>query len=286
MIPSYKSNYKSSVGVLYRPLQDIEIYVEDHDSEVFYNELFSRLLSKTVRIKKIIPLGCRTEIIKAVKTYDYSYPRIFISDADLYWVSNTFQNTYDRLFQYEFYCIENVLFCQQAAATIIQESIGNISFDDALKRLDWDKWLEEITQPLIELFIIFAVSFKLSPSIKTTNRKFQSIITQKKGKPVKVDIEKINEIKNEIVVKLIEEHGIETVNENIETVSSHASKHGINIVSGKDFLLPAFNFRIKELCNCDMKTESRNFRLARHCNLEMLFPLRDFIVQSIRVSSN
>ncbi|WP_164918596.1 DUF4435 domain-containing protein [Photobacterium chitinilyticum] len=283
MIPSYNVKYRSSIGVLYRPLQDVEIYVEDEDSSVFYNELFGRLLDGKVRIKKVIPLGCRLEVIKGAKEQNKSFPKVFIIDGDLYWVSGKFKVEDSRLYQYPFYCIENALFCKDAAIALIQETLGCKTVEYIEDKLSWDEWVDSIEASLIKLFVVFATAFKLKPTIKTTSRGFNSIITRVKKSPPIFDIDKIGKIINDILIELNNDFGEEVVTETRDNINEwvHENEHFINIVSGKDFLLPLLSFKIKEICGLDLSIDSRNFRLARSCNLDSLNDLKQFIITTV-----
>jgi hypothetical protein len=283
MIPSYKSDYISSVGVLYRPLQDVEIYVEDHDSEVFYTQLFGRLLGTDIRIKKIIPMGGRTCVLTGVENHDNSFPKVFVIDGDLYWVSQTFDSSEQRLFQYNFYCVENALFCKNAALTIVQETLGNINLTELQELFNWEEWLDSFENELIELFVIFATAFKLKPSIKTTSRGVHSIIRNVRRSVPVIDHEKLQSVKDEVQQELNHDFGEDAVKSEMISINNwvETNNFGINIVSGKDFLLPLLSFKIKEVCGLDMKTESRNFRLAKYCDLSSLEPLKTHILDYV-----
>ncbi|PNH90853.1 hypothetical protein C1M56_00955 [Vibrio diazotrophicus] len=271
----------SSVGVLYRQLQDIEIYVEDEGSEVFYTQLFSRLLQGVAKIKKIIPLNGRLNVIEGAKNQSNDSPKVFVIDGDLYWSSQTFEHDLDRLYVHGFYCVENVLFCYDAAAKIVQETLGNISLDEAKARLNWDEWVEDISPHLIRLFTLFSVSFKLKPAIQTTSRGFTSIITSRKGKIPKLDEDKIEQQYLDVLEELRQDYTDEEIEQEIQQVMDFAEMHKIKIVSGKDFLVPLMCFKIKEACGINLTVESRNFRLASHCNLTSLEPLREFVAQTL-----
>lgn len=286
MLPKYKNEYMSSVGLLYRRLQDIEIYVEDEDSEIFYMQLFSRLLDGTAKIKKIIPLNGRKNVIDGARRHKDDSPKVYIIDGDLYWSSNLFQNDINRLYVHNFYCIENALFCINAAAKIIQESLGNVTFEHARELLKWNDWLDDITPHLVKLFIIFSVAFKLKPSIKTTARGFNSIITSKKNKIPYLDPIKIDSQYEQVFNCLKGEFSEEVINNEIESVMKFAEIHGINIVSGKDFLIPLLCFKIKEVCGVSLTVNSRNFRLASHCDIDKLASLKEFIKSEIERHKN
>lgn len=281
LIPKYKTEYMSSVGLLFRQLQDVEIYVEDEDSEIFYENLFSRLLKGVAEIKKIIPLNGRKNVIDGAKSHAQDAPKVFIIDGDLYWSSQTFTNDLERLYVHDFYCVENALFCSNAAAKIIQESLGNVSFEEAKRLLDWDEWVNEISPHLIKLFTLFSVAFKLKPTIKTTSRGFTSIITQQKNKLPTIDEVKVDIQYQDVLEALRQDYSDEEIENEIIKVMDFAKQHNLKIVSGKDFLVPLMCFKIKEVCGINLTITSRNFRLASHCDLEDLLPLREFVSQTI-----
>ncbi len=276
----------SSYGLLYRPLQDIEIYVEDKDSEVFYTQLFSRLLKDHAKIKKIIPLGCRTSVIDGARNHDNDSAKVFVIDGDLYWASQTFEHNIERLFIHDFYCIENSLFCVDAASKIIQESLGNLTIEQAKSKLNWESWLDEISPILNRLFVIFSVVFKLKPRLKTTSRGYSSIITSQKGMLPKIDVEKVESIYNELYSELQKDYEEDIIQNEIESVLTFSEKFNLEIVSGKDFLIPLLSFKITEACGIKLTVDSRNFRLASHCNLDILSPLKDFILEKIEAHKN
>ncbi|KLN64620.1 DUF4435 domain-containing protein [Vibrio sp. VPAP30] len=281
MIPQYKTEYMSSVGLLYRQLQDVEIYVEDQDSEVFYCNLFTRLLQGVASIKKVIPLNGRKNVIDSAKSEPNDSPKVFIIDGDLFWSSQTFVNDNDRLYIHDFYCVENALFCANAAAKIVQESLGNVTFEQAKALLKWDEWVEEISPHLIRLFVLFSVSFKLKPSVKTTSRGFTSIITQPKNGLPKLDEAKVEQQYQEVLEALRLDYTDEQIESELADVLGFAEEHDLRIVSGKDFLVPLMCFKIKEVCGITLSVNSRNYRLSSHCDLDSLEPLKEFISRII-----
>jgi hypothetical protein len=53
---------------LFRPLQDIDIFVEDIRDEVFYNELFKRISPRTVRFLRVFCAGNKIGVIERART--------------------------------------------------------------------------------------------------------------------------------------------------------------------------------------------------------------------------
>src|SRR4030043_246008 len=86
-VPRFPDRALMSRGVLYRPLQDIEIYVEDQDSEVFYSELLARLVYSEVRLNKVFALRGKQRVLEECRRFTGPARAIFIIDGDLAWVA-------------------------------------------------------------------------------------------------------------------------------------------------------------------------------------------------------
>ena len=74
--PRFPQRALRSKAVLYRPLQDIDFYVEDEDSEAFYTELLRRLTASSgvvslPRIRDMRRLRC------FVLSLSISWPRVY-----------------------------------------------------------------------------------------------------------------------------------------------------------------------------------------------------------------
>jgi hypothetical protein len=82
-ILSWSSAASKSLGLLYRELQPIEVYVEDSNSEAFYFELLNRMIDGEKKIRKIIPLNGRKNVLDHCDDFDHRTPALFIIDGDL-----------------------------------------------------------------------------------------------------------------------------------------------------------------------------------------------------------
>ncbi|HAS6088093.1 TPA: DUF4435 domain-containing protein [Vibrio vulnificus] len=280
-LPVWSSNATKSIGLLYRDLQEIEIYVEDADSEVLYRKLLSRAVSN-VKIRKVIPLYGRQNVIDRCKDYAEEFPALFIIDGDLDLLHGSRISNVTKLFQHRLYCMENYLFCKDAGIEILQDSSGKISPLQAEETLQWDNFLESISQPLIDLFIVYGIVWKVFPQEKTVARSYHKLtkqVTKRRGPELCSEkvMEAISELKK-IALTQITEQEYQALQEEIsQEISGLENK--LYAVSAKDYLLKAYRdyLAYKGASNLPFD-ESFKFRLARYCNTDTLAELSKAIV--------
>lgn len=282
IIPNYSDNSARSVGVFYREIQEIDIYVEDSFSEALYYKLISRAVNGDAKIKKIIPLNGRRQVENFCEEYSDDFPAIFIIDGDLDMLIGKRISNLKNMYQHKLYCLENYLFCPDAAAELIQDSCGRTLPNEAVEKLKWQEFLEDITEPLVELFKHYGIIWKIDPEIPTVSRKYHTFtIDLSKNQRNHLCRNKINqtitELKAIAIQKSDEDHYFalyEEVSHEIRELSSP-----LNAVSGKDYLLKAFSDHLRRLGVRNITADdSFKFRLARFCNIEPLMELAEAIV--------
>lgn len=275
-VPSWSSKSLESMGVLYRSLQDIEVYVEDKDSEAFYRELLTRMLDDGLRIKKVFPLHGRQQVIDFCERFNHATPALFLIDGDLDIMLGLKQEGLRNLFQLQAYCIENYLFCMEGARELIVENSGVISRDEALTLEEWRDLIEPVSEVLRDLFVTFAVARCLSPEVKTVSHGHSVVLTQKtRARGPEFDIQKIKTLDAFVkaeALKVVSE--IEWDRCKAEVQEQAKKLPVLDLVSGKDFLLPMLAHFIRSKSGGVTSNKSLMFRLARHCSLERLEDLR------------
>lgn len=206
-ILSWSSAASKSIGLLYRELQPIEVYVEDSNSEAFYFELLNRMIEGENKIRKIIPLNGRKNVLDYCDDFDHSAPALFIIDGDLDLFLGLREEGKINLFQHRAYCIENYLICKDAAVELIVEASGTLLREQALTDLEWHEALASV-DALKNLFITFAAARVAYPELKTVSHGHSSIITQQsRKKPPTVDFEKITILEESIKQACISQVG-------------------------------------------------------------------------------
>ncbi|PJZ95002.1 DUF4435 domain-containing protein [Leptospira meyeri] len=161
----------------------------------------------------------------------------YIVDGDIDLVLNN-NLTLKDLFVLDKYCIENYLFDKESVINFIYYSCGTKSKEEIESELNYEQWLNEYTQPFIDLFLHFAIQ-------KYYKSKFTLFNAQKYHKKNKDKYEldtnliqtEIENIKNEI----ISEFGLDVYESKYKELSlTWESSHQTltTIVSGKDYLIP------------------------------------------------
>ena len=283
--PAFPARALPSKGVFYRPLQDIDVYVEDEGSEAFYTELLKRLLPEGARIATVIPLRGRKNVVDTATSYSAERPAIFLIDGDLQWVAGLSLPSAPQLYVHPCYCVENYLFCEKAMVEIAVENSGSLSRDDAARELDWAELRTQLENHLVPLFVEFAVAFTLCPDIKTVSRGIGSILRDaRRGSPPEIDFDKVNDVRNSIRSSILSRVSEDDYNHTRTTVAERVRvlSDPLDVVSGKDYLVPVQMFEASRTGGQKVQRRSFVFRLARHCHLHKLDSLRERILDILQ----
>jgi hypothetical protein len=286
-IPSYSNDAVKSIGLFYRALQDIEIYVEDIGSEALYFRLFKRILSDNIRVRKVIPLGGRKNVVDVCKEYSENSPAIFIIDGDLDLLHGEREGSHERLFQHRMYCIENYLFCEKASSEILQETVGTILEDEAYDKLDWNGFTTEISGRLLELFKVFAISWKICPEEKTISTGYYKLCEEVRNKSHVLCENKIQNTINglkEKISRVISDEDYLGIYDNVSNAINSLS-NPLYAISGKDYLLNALRDHLYRKGATLRNDEGFRFRLAQHCDVEPFIELKDAISRTVNGES-
>jgi hypothetical protein len=289
-LPVWSDIELRAIDIFVSQTQDINLYVEDTDSEIFYETLMDKLLNKDIKINKIIPLNGRDNVINYCKEYTDSTPALFIIDSDLYLSRKEQLVGLERLYQHDKYCIENYLFSLYSLVELIFETVASKTKDNIKTEIEWNSIIENIENTLLKLFIEFATIHKLDKSIQTVKIGINNLFKElKKDKyeicEVKV-AKLIEEKKKELFIKNAINQNIQTeyesikntIEENIKSIEDKTS-----VISGKHFLIyilyKIFN---KYAPGAQVKMNSFKLRLAKNCEVEKLAPLKEAIYATVQ----
>lgn len=281
VIPSWSASAAESIGLLYRELQPIEVYVEDSNSEAFYFELLNRIIDGPAKIRKVIPLHGRNHVVTHCDNFDHRTSALFLIDGDLDVFIKERVVGRRNLFQHTAYCVENYLICKNAARELIVEASGTVLRKNAITDDEWNAALAPL-QRLKHLFITFAAAREAYPELKTVSHGFSAIITQKfRKRPPEIDYVKIEQLNKSITCDCIAKVGQaqwEEIRAKVEAQSAEVLP--IDGVSGKDFILPILDHFVRSKgCNTS-STASLMFKLAKYCSLDRLQNLK-FSLQEV-----
>lgn len=234
----------NNIGYFYFNLQDINIYVEDtaKGSEAIYKALISNLFPDR-KVRSIISLGGRKEVIETCKAKKNTLKELYIIDGDLNLLYEPALKI-KGLFNSNVYCIENYMVDETALSTILEETLV-LEPNVAKANLQWCYFLSSMKDAFLEAFIVYAVSHSLQCSEKTIKR-FDPATwidhSVKKGEYKSPKQEIIDRSINELKDRLIADYGLEIFQEKInkinELIGSMDDEDIINFISGKNYLLP------------------------------------------------
>jgi hypothetical protein len=113
---------ETAIRLLYKPLQVIDVFVEDENDEAFYRALLNSATSNEVKVERVFALNGRDNVITAARNYNqHSRPALFIIDGDLSWVKGEAAPQVIGLHCHDAYCIENLILCEKALALILSQ---------------------------------------------------------------------------------------------------------------------------------------------------------------------
>lgn len=250
---------------LWRGLQDIDIYVEDTGDEAFYGLLLQTVTPPTIRIEKVVALGGRSKVTEAARTYSSSRPALFLVDGDLPWVRGEDAPQIDRLFQWDAYCIENLLIREKALAVYVSDETCT-TLEDARRSLKFVDWTAEVA-PLVELFVVYACLNLLAPAEPTVSRGIGVLLDQRRKKSTpKLAITRVRTEIARCRTLAIQAAGAETAKAVEERVAKRVGdlEDPLMAVSGKDHLMPLIEFHIRAITGTPVRRASLRFRLARY----------------------
>lgn len=255
-----------AIQKLFEQLQDIDVYIEDTGLEPLYLELLKRIKTEDIRLARVFAIGSRSMVVEAARQHDFTSRRaIFIIDGDFEWVRGDAAPSVPGVFRLDAYCIENLLISKPAAVRVLMEC-AECDIETAIVSLEFDRWLSNV-RCLVELFKVWTVLNAILPEIKTVSSGVGCVLDAANKVAVlaktKVD-QRIAEAKEELSrccspdLSLIEKQ----VTDRFALLDDP-----IDVISGKDFLLPLLRFHLHERTRDAPRISQLRFRLAMNPNV-------------------
>ncbi|MFI8749240.1 DUF4435 domain-containing protein [Vreelandella lionensis] len=282
MIPERSEAARSAKSVFFQEINDIDIYIEDTD--IGYIKLFtiicSRVFENDYEVRKVFPLGNRDAVIRRHRTHVANgRPSVYIIDHDLYMLAGDTVESGEGLFKLPFYCIENVLCDSEAIIEFLDHEEVVRKKDEISDRFNYEAWESLNIDLLFELFVEYALSFKLNPSCPTVSFKVSDVLSSNTGDVCHVKVrDRINEVKESTIAK-VGESTYEDFKKEVEMMFTQSGFDKIDVISGKDYLFPLLKLRAKQAV--DTKVSNINFkqRLARMCDISKLEKMRNCLIE-------
>ena len=258
---------------LFRPFNDLDVYIEDKNCCNAYTILINRILGDKARIYRVFPLGNWQTVIAKCRSLEGATERssLFIIDGDFRVMTEESVDDLDDLYQLGVYCCENLLYCFDAATEVAFDSVAERTREEIRDTLELEKLQELCADTLFELFVGYAVADSLGSEEKTSGQSVYEFCELVDGEhqlsPAKVEARAA-----ELHSGLKSEFGADAVTERENLIRQNLAGSNLDyrhVVSGKTYLLPLLLRRLKR--RASYKGEMIDFRnrLARYCSLDI-----------------
>ena len=282
MLPERSVSAKAAKTVFFDHLNEIDVFIEDtkDGSKKLYTKLLSKVFKNKYIINNIFPLGGRLSVIGEFEKNKLTIkkPTIYIVDGDLYLLRGDSPENDKGLYLTPFYCIENILLDSNALIKIVEEEDVNMTESEADDALDFNGWLIN-NKLLLSLFVEYAVSMLLVPSIQTVGYPVINLISSGDGL---IDIKKTNKrienIKKDIL-SIVSNDSYEAVKDRIKKSINMNEADLIKYVSGKDYLYPLMEKRIRQITKSHANSITLKQRIANLCDVQVIKDMREYVLE-------
>lgn len=281
MILERSATGKSAKSVFFEDVNDIDIYIEDtaFAYEKFFTLIFSRVFEKKYKVRKVFPLGGRKEVISCYnfEKDNITRPFIFIVDGDLHMLAGDTECNKIGFYILPFYCIENILIDVNAFHDLLDEEEPVKSKDELISLFDFTDWINKNESKLFDLFLEYAITFKLNPEEKTVAYKIKDLVSSNNGCIDDIKLKKrIDDLHDKSILKVGERKYQET-KEFILDNFSNSSFNKLDAISGKDYLFVLLKTRFKSIVNTKITDINFKHRLAKKCDIKKISTCLDYL---------
>ncbi|MEZ8197350.1 DUF4435 domain-containing protein [Vibrio splendidus] len=262
---------KRAKSAFYHEYNEIDIYIED--TAIGYKKIFRKLMSRyfegSYKVSDVFPLGGRDQVLKACGNDQQprKRPRLYIVDGDLYLLLGE-SIQLQGLYVLPRYCVENHLICPNALTQILEEEAPESEYEQLEDKLDFIGWINANKMHLIELFIVYAVAKKLTPTIQTVAFGYKGLISSGDGE---VDATKVRhriESLSKDVISLVGQKAYEKEYEEISSKVSFKNSELLTYISAKDILMPLLTLRLQRTTKFKVSNLTLKHRLSNRCAIE------------------
>jgi len=256
---------------------DIDIYTEDNPQDKeFYKVLFERLLDGKVKINDVTPLGNKNTVILRCKNEpENGRKKLFVVDGDINLIHGTNIPVIENLFVLKAYCVENYVVDKESVTNFIYMKCGNRSKEEIENELNFEQWLSEYSEKLIDMFVHFAIIDWLGGVFRVCNAyKFH-----RNGKYIADLVDSEIEVIKKEILKLTSQSDYQEKYQKLRIQWKMETNTLLSIVSGKDYLIPLVLLKTnayKQSGALPTYSEAK-FELLHYAKLDRLSDLKEII---------
>jgi hypothetical protein len=252
---------------------DIDVFVEDVAAANVYVRLINRVIGKNV-VSSVIALGSRQAVLDACAGDQTTRPRrrLYVIDGDLDLLLGRPKRRLRFLYRLKVYSLENLVATEWAAVHIGQEALPTQSFAQTQAALQIDAVFSLFEATLIPLYVLYATSHKVAPSLQTIAYPLQRLLDNQ-GDPLTLSRTRVRDRMREML-RLLKGLGVsrDRYRKTKASIRRRLVEHSANrlgFLSGKQCLLPAVQLQLRKVAGMQSNATSLMVRLAQHVELDI-----------------
>jgi hypothetical protein len=270
---AYSAGVKKAIEYLFRPYNDIDVYVEDTNSRNMYEILLTRMLGNRGRISRVFQLGSRDQVLSACRADQApgGRRRLYIIDGDFDYVLQAPVPRLRHLYRLQAYTSENLVFCGHAALEVACDAMPNTAKSDIQARIGFDAFRSSVVQYLIILFQYYVAIQLMGENVQSVNYNVSRLCNDT-GACLELCPVKIAARCSALDQDLRARHPVASVNEALrqaQTLLSGTVDLQERCISGKTYLLPLLYHLLHRKAGYRGTKEQLKVSLARYCRLDI-----------------
>lgn len=270
----YSDRAKQAYAKLYSHYNDIDIYVEDRTCRNMYEYLLRRMLPAGFTLYRVIQLGDKSTVLQRAREHDPNdeRPHLYIIDGDLDVLRDKRRGIPKNTYRLAVYCSENLLFDDKSLCELARETLSNSSFLSAKTELNLQEVWDDIDDLLKLIFYIYALVFRLSLNIDTISYSVHRLCYRDSNNVLHVSRTLAFERAKFLVREMIRRVGIKRYRlekTKLARITRKRIFNGCHVVSGKDYIFPLIENRLKFKADYHHKGDALKVALAKTCRTDI-----------------
>jgi hypothetical protein len=284
----YSKRALKAITFLFRPYNDIDIFVEDSTCHNMWELLLNKVLGDRPRVIRIFPLGGKKEVLKACESDQgkSNRPKLYIIDGDLDFVVGKGPPSCKYLYRLNAYNVENLLFSETALIEIAFECMPDLPRVEVQKSLAFKKVRNELVRKCRPLFVIYGAAFLLNPDFEPKTAAYNIMkLSVQKGSRVEISQEKVENRIKDLTARLQENHTKREIAKAKAIVSARIPRNQSQahlFISGKTYTIPWIHQWLRRRFKLDASANQFKTRLARHYDVDMDSGLKKALKRACR----
>jgi len=253
-IAVYPPGAPGAIIALTRHNNDIHIFVEDTCQSNFWPKLLKRFLLSADRCYHVTGLGGRGKVLESCKLHQTDdFLGLFIIDSDFDLLLEKSEPSLKHLHRLQAYCIENYLLQESMLLDLIT-TLASFSEADAQRKFSYGTWIDQNAVSLTRIFVCYALAEHFDLGICTVTYSVHRLLTANgssdicRQKARKRSLAIYNQAKGKV--------GAKKARKKYRKIwRSAKSSNILTFVSGKNYLLPMVQNRVRRLFGIQLKKD-------------------------------